>query len=82
MQENREQLLCWSMWAVAYAIVSGVSIAGTSRGSAGRVGWWLENSNGQAQAALDAWRSGVAIVNARALLDAHFSLMDEVRRSA
>ncbi len=32
---NKEQLLCWSMWAVAYAIVSGVSIAGNQPGQRG-----------------------------------------------
>lgn len=72
-------LVVYSMWTVAYAMVCGVKIVGTQTGSYGRVGWRLDNADGTAKRLLDEWRSGVAIVNGRALLYAHNRLMDDVR---
>lgn len=79
MSEPQETLTVYSMWAVSYAIVSGVKIVGTVTGHYGRMGWRLDNAEGKAQAVLDEWRSGVAVVNGRALLDAHARLMDDVK---
>jgi len=72
-------LVVYSMWAVAYTVVCGVKVVGTQTGSYGRVGWRLDNADGRTKQLLDEWRSGVAIVNGRALLDAHNRLMDDVR---
>ena len=73
-------LLVWSMWAVAYCIVNGVKIISPQRGERGRMGWWLDNAEGKAKRHLDEWRAGAALVNGRALIDAHQRLMDEVKR--
>jgi hypothetical protein len=72
-------LVVYSMWAVAYCVVSGVKIVGTQTGSYRRMGWRLDNADGRAKGLLDEWRSGAPIVNGRALLDAHNRLMDDVR---
>jgi hypothetical protein len=69
----------YSMWAVSYAMVNGVEIIGTTSGRYGRVGWKLDNTDGRAKTVLDEWRSGIAIVNGRALIDAHSRLMDIIR---
>ena len=83
MQDTRGEILptlvSWSMWAVSYAMVSGVRLVGTVTGQYGRLGWRLDNTDGKAKAALDCWRSGQAVVNGRDLIDAHGRLLDDVR---
>jgi hypothetical protein len=74
-----DTMTIYSMWAVSYCLVNGVQVAATVRGSYGRMGWRLDNHDGRAKVLLDEWRSGVAIVNGRALLDMHNRLMSDVK---
>jgi hypothetical protein len=80
MDETKERLLVWSMWAVAFCVVEGVKVVGTVPGHYGRMGWLLDDSDGEASRALEKWRNGVPIVNGRALLDAHSRLMDDAKQ--
>jgi len=81
MEHYKEAIVSWSVWGVAYCVVSGVRILGTvSSTSGGRMGWRLDNEDNKAWLALDTWRNGTPSVNGRELVDAHFGLMDDIRR--
>jgi hypothetical protein len=74
-------LVSWSLWAVSYCVACGIEIVGKLDGGSGRVGWRLDNKDGQAKRALDEWRSGEAVVNGRALVDAHRQLVDVIQNN-
>jgi hypothetical protein len=82
IEEQPTTLLSWSMWGVAYAVVSGVKIVSMVPGNNGRLGWRLDDTDGKAAAALDTWRNGSPMVDGRLLVQVHFELMDDVREFA
>lgn len=66
------------LWASAYAMTLGVKLLQVVRDPGQKAVFVLDDTGGQATAALNTWWNGQPIVNGRTLVAARSALLDEM----